>query len=239
MLSLGLIPAALLIVACDTMNAPMSSSSFDPLSPPGSGIQQATASFGPTLAPGSFVNATIENTAFYKEKPKGNADADKLLSRGTHMKIVSSDSTYARVELDSGEIGYVPAVMIQTSEATTPVPELADGAYQVYPPLPDVGSLDPLPVMDPGGIPPEGAIPAIIDPDAPAPLPTAPISIDPIPDLTPTEPAPATASDAPKETVTPTGTEADAMKKTEEAKTEEEKVPVEKAADETKKEAVE
>ncbi len=254
-LSLGLIPATLLIVACDTMNAPMSSSSFDPLNPPGSGIQRTTPTLGPTLTPGAFVNATIENTAFYKAKPKGNADADKLLTRGTQMKIVSSDDTFAQVELDSGEVGYVPAVMIQAVDATTPTPELAaDGTYQVYPPLPDVGTLDPLPDvgtlgplpdMDPGGVPPEGAIPAIIDPDAPVPLSTAPISIDPIPDLTPTEtvPSPAADSDTTKETAAPTGTgtgtEANAIKETEE-KTEDEKIPEEKAADETlKKDAAE
>jgi hypothetical protein len=198
-LFLGLIPAAFVIVSCETMNQPISSSTFDPLSPPGSTLQLAGASgYGPALVPGSFVSATIENTAFYRQKPRGNADADKLLTRGTQMKIVSADATHAQVELDSGEVGYVPTVMVQAADLS-PVPPISDGAYQVYPPLPDVGTLDPIPVIDPGGIPPEGGIPAIIDPEAPTPLSTVPLAIDPIPELTPAEPAADPTSDAPKE----------------------------------------
>lgn len=185
-LSFGVIPAALALVACETFNAPLSDGgSFDPLGPPGGGIRNTDTSFGPSITPGQFVTASIPNTAFYKNKPKGTEDADKLLNLGTNMKIVSNDGTYVKVELDSGEVGWVPSVMVATSS-----PELSpiDGEYQVYPPVPDVGGLDPLPVTDPGGSPPEGAIPTIIDPDAPIPLPGAPLTVDPIPDLTPSEP---------------------------------------------------
>lgn len=190
-LPLGIIPAALALVSCETMNAPLSNDgSFDPLTPPGGGMRTADTSYGPSIRPGQFVTASIPNTAFYKNKPKGTEDADKLLNLGTNMKIVSNDGAYVKVELDSGEVGWVPSVMVASSS-----PELApiDGAYQVYPPLPDTGSLEPLPVIDLGGLPPEGAIPTIIDPDAPAPLPTAPLTVDPIPDLTPSEPEAAPA----------------------------------------------
>lgn len=170
------------------MNAPLNTSgSFDPLKPPGSGLSNTTTSYGPDLSPGAFVTANIPNTAFYKEKPKDGQDADKLLALGTNMKIVSSDPNYVKVELDSGEVGFVPAVMVAAANSG---PEMIpiDGAYQVYPPLPGTGALEPLPVIDPNGLPPEGAIPTIIDPDAPAPAPTAPIKIDPVPDLKPAEP---------------------------------------------------
>jgi hypothetical protein len=185
-LSFGIIPAALALAACETMNAPLSGDgSFDPLAPPGSGMRAADNSYGPLISPGQFVTASIPNTAFYKNKPKGTEDADKLLNRGTNMKIVSNDGSYVKVELDSGEVGWVPSVMVASSS-----PELTpiDGAYQIYPPLPDVGGLEPLPVIDPAGLPPEGAIPTIIDPDAPAPAPSAPLTVDPIPDLTPSGP---------------------------------------------------
>lgn len=187
--SYGLIPVAIALTACGGMNTPISStSSFDPLTPPGSGRQPASASYGPQLTPGQFVTANISNTAFYKNKPKSNQDADKLLAQGTQMKIVSVDSTYVKVELDSGEIGYVPAVMVSSPDMTTPEVLPLDGAYQVYPPLPGgTGALDPLPMIDPGGLPPEGSIPAIIDPDAPIPS-TPPPTLDSIPDLTPVEP---------------------------------------------------
>ena len=60
--------------------------------------------------------------------------------------------------------------------------------YQVYPPLPGSGAVQPLPPIDPGGLPPEGAIPTVIDPDAPS-------TNTPVPPVTPTTdtfPAPET-----------------------------------------------
>ena len=173
------------------MNAPISNGGgFDPLGTPGGGIREADTSFGPSIRPGQFVTASIPNTAFYRNKPRGSEDADKLIDLGTNMKIVSNDGNYVKVELDSGEVGWVPSVMVASSSPEiTPI----DGAYQVYPPLPDVGGLEPLPVIDPSGLPPEGAIPTLIDPDAPAPAPGAPLTVDPIPDLTPSAPEPAPA----------------------------------------------
>ena len=103
------------------------------------------------------------------------------------MKIIALDSNYVKVELDSGEVGYVPAVMV-TSPDTTATPDILplDGAYQVYPPLPGGGPIEPLPMLDPGGLPPDGSIPAIIDPDAP--VTGDGLAIDPIPDMKVEEP---------------------------------------------------
>lgn len=155
-------------------------------------------SYGPAIYPGQFVTANIPNTAFYKNKPKGSEDADKLLSLGTNMKIVSDDGAYVKVELDSGEVGWVPSVMVSSSSSNlAPI----DGAYQVYPPLPDGGGVEPLPLLDASGQPPGGSIPTIIDPNAPIPPPTAPLTVDPIPDLTPSAPEapPIAAPEVPKE----------------------------------------
>ena len=170
-LVLSMIPAALSLVACESFNRPLNSSgSFDPLRTPGSGMNNADSSYGRAIFPGMFVTANIPNTAFYKSKPKGSEDADKLLSMGTNMKIVSDDEAYMKVELDSGEVGWVPAVMVALSNSNlAPV----DGAYQVYPPLPDGAGIEPLPLLEEGAQPPGGSIPTIIDPNAP------------IPDLTP------------------------------------------------------
>lgn len=173
------------MAACNTMNSPVTSSSFDPLRPPGTSLQPASASFGPELSPGQFVSANIPNTAFFKNKPKGSEDADKVIALGTQMKIIEMDSNYVKVELDSGEVGYVPSVMVSsadmTANMTTPDLLPLDGAYQVYPPLPGGYPTEPLPVIDPGGLPPDGSIPAIIDPDAPV-TDIAP-TLDPIPEM--------------------------------------------------------
>lgn len=186
--SLGLAAAVLALASCGVMNAPLNStSSFDPLKPPGSGSQVAARSSDSNLSPGSFVKANIPNTAFFKNKPKGTEDADKLLALGTNMKIVSSDPNYVKVELDSGEVGWVPAVMVASANASADAYPVG-GTYQVYPPLPGGGPIEPLPMLDPKGLPPEGAIPTIIDPDAPAAAPGAPIKIDKIPNLIPVKP---------------------------------------------------
>jgi len=183
-----LVAVALGLAACESMNSPVSSSSFDPLRPPGTTIQPASASFGSELSPGQFVSASIPNTAFFKDRPKGNEDATKLIPLGTEMKIISLDSNYVKVELDSGEVGFVPAVMVTSPDTSTTPDVLAlDGAYQVYPPLPGGGPIEPLPMIDPGGLPPDGSIPAIIDPDAP--VPETPLTIDPIPEMKVEEPA--------------------------------------------------
>ena len=175
-LVLSMIPAALSLVACESFNRPLNSSgSFDPLRTPGSGMNNADSSYGRAIFPGMFVTANIPNTAFYKSKPKGSEDADKLLSMGTNMKIVSDDEAYMKVELDSGEVGWVPAVMVALSNSNLAP---AGGAYQVYPPLPDGAGIEPLPLLEEGAQPPGGSIPTIIDPNAPIP-------VDPIPDLTP------------------------------------------------------
>ena len=189
----GIIPALLALPACETINTPVTSSSFDPLTPPGSSIRNTVEAREAKLVPGQFVTATIPNTAFYKDKPGANQNADKLLDRGTAMKVVSVDSNVIKVELDSGEVGYVPAVMINNQQDSAPIADVMPidgGTYQVYPPLPGGTPTEPLPIIDPSGLPPDGAIPAIIDPDAPALSPGAPPVLDGVPTMQDVPPTP-------------------------------------------------
>lgn len=167
--------AVLGLAACDTMTGPVTRGGYDPLLPAGSN-SAPTQSMTPAFSAGQFARASMDNTAFFKTRPSGNADADKLLRRGTSMKVISSANSYVKVELDSGEIGFVPSVMLEDPNAAAQVPTTNPGEYQVYPPLPGTGVGQPLPAFDPAGLPPEGAIPTVIDPDAPAepaPLPPA------------------------------------------------------------------
>ncbi len=184
------------------MNQPISSGDFDPLRAPGSNLNKTPeGTSGNAFTAGQFVRASMANTAFYKKRPKGDGDADKLLSRGTSMKVISTSGSYIKVELDSGEIGFVPAVMVEDPNlavATAPLP----GEFQVYPPLTgDMGG--PLPILDPVGLPPDGAIPTIIDPEAPSvilpnPSPISDSFATPIPFVGPTmDAAPATSGSVP------------------------------------------
>jgi hypothetical protein len=173
-LTFGIFPVVLMFAACESMNRPLSGDgSFDPLRIPGSGIKSEPTDTGSEFSPGQFVAASIPNTAFFNKRPKGSEDADKLLAVGTNMKIISSDASYVKIELDSGEVGWVPSVMV--SIASAPI----DGAYQVYPPMP-TGSESTLPLLDPNGAPPSDALPTIIDPTA-----VAPAVIEPAGEATP------------------------------------------------------
>ena len=80
--------AVLSLVACDSMTGPITSGDFDPLRPPGGNIGPSLQST-PAFKAGQFVRAALDNAAFFKVRPKGDADADKLLVRGTSMKVIS------------------------------------------------------------------------------------------------------------------------------------------------------
>ncbi len=177
------------------MNSPISSSDFNPLLPPGGGVPLAGDQ--PGFRAGDHVRAMMDNTAFFKRLPKGDADADKTLVRDTKMKIIRVAGSYLQVELDNtGEVGYVPAIMVE--EPTTKAAALpgSPNEYQVYPPLPGSGGGTALPPVDPAGQPPEGAIPTVIDPEAPA-APTAAAEADPVAPIEPKTAIPDTKNSKP------------------------------------------
>ena len=210
------VSAALALVGCNSMNTPLTSSgSFDPLAPAGGVVRTGTSSVT-SFKPGQFVRATIDNTAFFAKRPKGDADADKLLTRDTQMKVISSDSSYVKVELDSGEVGFVPSVMVNDPNA--PMAGVAGDPSNgmIYPPLPPgSGPVEPLPNLNPTNTPPDGIPPVIaVDPTAPVPpagglpsVPDAPGGTTPAaaPAPAPSAPAPSTSAPLPPggEDVTP------------------------------------
>jgi len=169
--------AFLSLAACETMTGPVTNGGYNPLLPAGSDNRSAPT-MSTTFSAGQFVRASMDNTAFFKTRPNGDTDADKLLTRGSSMKVISTSESYVKVELDSGEVGFVPSVMLEDPNAATQAPTTAPGEYQVYPPLPGNGFDQLLPTLDPAGLPPEGAIPTVIDPDAPS-------ATTPVPPVTP------------------------------------------------------
>lgn len=187
---------ALVLASCET--GPLNTGGdFDPLTPPGSGLPTPVARKG--YKPGTFVRSSIDNAAFFSKRPKGDADADKQLPANTEMKVISDDGSFVKVELDSGEVGFVPSVLVSDGSAAGVEPaNVSPDAIQVYPPLP--GGLP----ADPGA----PTIPPVIDPDAPvipdeAPLPDVP----PVPDAPPVPDTPVELPPAP--TPLPPGNEAE------------------------------
>lgn len=176
---------AIALSSCDTLNQPISSSDFDPLNPLGGRRADASAANAgtATFSPGTFAVTSMNNAAFYRKKPRGEANADKLLNKGTSVKVVSSTSSYTKCELDSGDVGYIPTVMLEESGSSSTTSNA--GEYQVYPPV-DNTPAEPLPSFD-DTTPPDGAIPTVIDPEAPASLPE-PVTVPSPPITEPTTP---------------------------------------------------
>lgn len=154
---------AVVLASCETGQL-TTGGNFDPLTAPGSGRTTPLAQTG--LRPGSFVRTSIDNAAFFNKRPKGDADADRQLPANTEMKVISDDGSFVKVELNSGEVGYVPSVLVSDQNAAA-VPTVSPDAIQVYPAIP--GSLPP-------GLPDAGSptIPPVIDPDAPV-IPDVPL----------------------------------------------------------------
>jgi hypothetical protein len=124
----------------------------------------------------------MDNVAFFTNKPKGDASADKTLAGNTEMKVIADDGSYVKVELNSGEVGYVPSLQVtdQSSSGLAPVP--SGNEIQLYPPAP--GSVPP--VVDPNAPP----TPSVIDPDAPVVVPEVTPGPADVPVVPPSEPTP-------------------------------------------------
>lgn len=176
-----ILPAAAVVLAACQSGGPVTSGTFDPLDPAGGG-PSSTSVANTGYKPGSFVKTSMENAAFFRDKPDGNATADKLLPSNTPMKVVASSGSYVKVELDSGEVGYIPSVMVidQSASAAAPGYTGSPNEVQVWPPPSAYG--EP-PIVDPTGDPSVPVIPPVIDPDAPV---ETPPPLQTLPDDAPT-----------------------------------------------------
>jgi hypothetical protein len=122
---------------------------------------------------------------FFKSIPKSGAQAAKTLPVATPMKVVSTEKTYLRVELDSGEIGYVPQINVMARNTEDPPVAVPD--YGPIPPPVD-------PALDNPGVPPspvgDGFAPSSVPEGSPIPeVPGVPVAPVPVP-AEPNAPAP-------------------------------------------------
>ena len=110
------------------------------------------------LQAGHFARTMIDNTSFFRQLPLSGGQADLLLQRHTSVRIIKLDPGYSKVELDSGEIGFVQTAMLEPMPVRKP-----DGGPDgpaVEDSKPDI--LDPIPPTGPGM--PE-VLPPTIDPE--------------------------------------------------------------------------
>lgn len=160
----------LLISSCADFDTPFSGGGFDPLSTAGYRQQRDESSRAGNyqFSTGQFVTAASNSTAFFSKKPSGNADADELLSAGTTMRVIKTDGSFVKVELDNGKVGYVAAALLLESQQAMTAPMVPDPSQ----PLPaglqpgvaptDLGEGAPLPPIAPpstGELPPSSLDP--------------------------------------------------------------------------------
>jgi len=171
-----------------TLNEPISSD-YNPLDGPSVGITRSSnvQPTGPNYRPGQWVETVMPNATFFRKIPRGSATADRVLKLGTPLKVISTKSSYLRVELEGGLVGFVPAIMVDD-------PATASDNSPFLPPPPSAplerknsGSFVPAPLqakpaqLNSGGgslIPP----PSGFNPNAATSAPSAPS-----PDRKPTE----------------------------------------------------
>lgn len=157
---LSLPALGLILASCET-GGPINSG-FDPLNAAG-GAGAQTNVVSTDYQTGEFVIASMSNTGFFKRRPEGDAVADKLLDANTPMKVIKDEGSFIKVELDSGEVGYVNTVQVIHEGQAAAYP--GGSEVQVYPPLEGTGTI-PLDPVEPG-MDDAPMVPTDIDPDAP------------------------------------------------------------------------
>ena len=148
---------AVALVSCGALKnfqQPMGGSTgFDPLAAPGA-LQNNSAVVVPTpsYTSGQWVETSMPNATFFRNVPSGNATADKMLAVATPMKVISTSGTYVKVELDSGDVGFVPEIMVVERSAASIVPLVpppGDGVAPVLAPEPEIPRLPVTPPLAP------------------------------------------------------------------------------------------
>ncbi|MGJ8695532.1 MAG: hypothetical protein ACSHYF_04390 [Verrucomicrobiaceae bacterium] len=197
--------------ALKNVNQPLSTDgSFDPLDGPGTRDTSGSQSFAPSAVaytPGQWVETSMANSTFFRAIPKGDATADKVLPAGTPLKFVASQGSYLKVELDSGDVGFVPEIMVTEKGSINAVPYIPGqpvdgvGMPPAIPGVPDDDGfvpIDSVPTFDPTlpapptpPAPPVGDIPVPTVPEIPANPDVPEIPAPPTPPKAPTDEAPA------------------------------------------------
>jgi len=114
---------ALSLVSCD-FNTPLPNNGYDPLDGPGANGQFGIVEpQGPSYLAGSFLQTTSPMTAFYSRFPSAMDQPDKTLPARVDVKVISTKGSYVKVEVvNTGDVGYVPSVMLGEKRSANEVP---------------------------------------------------------------------------------------------------------------------
>jgi len=120
--------ASLVLVSCDFDTSLPNNGAYDPLGSPNGGEQLGIVDpYGASYTPGSFLQTTSPMTAFYSRFPQSMDQPDKTLPNGVDVKVISVKGSYIKVEVvNTGDVGFVPSVMLGEKRSPNEVPVTAD-----------------------------------------------------------------------------------------------------------------
>jgi hypothetical protein len=174
----ALLAMSVALTSCGN-NASLGGGGYNPLDAPG-GMNSQQDPYGPAFTPGSFLQTVSPSTAFFAKFPGQEDQPSKILPDYTDVKVVSTKGSYVKVEVvDTGEVGYVPSVMLGEKRSPNEVPV-----------TPGVGEVLVTPDLDPAAGASAGAsdIPLVPNVPAVAPEPEHP-GIEPPQVVDPSRPA--------------------------------------------------
>lgn len=195
--------ATLCLAGCESFNQPFGGD-YDPLSAPGlrKNLERANVN-AEVFEPGQYVTVAKNSTAFFSKRPTGEAEAELLLAAGTSMRVIKTEGSFVKAELDKeGKVGYVNGAMLTDGRSSQSSPS---GAVQVYPPI-GGGYDSPLPpaagTASPTDLSGSAPLPPISPPSVPEIAPPTPAgNPESAPAVTPKPAAPAIQAEKPKESV--------------------------------------
>lgn len=161
------------VVNCQSSDQ-MANSPYNPLGQPGgAGFQPNGTNSGSFFKAGSYVTTGANSTAFFASRPTDGTTAELLLPAGTMMRVVKSDASFTRVELDDGKLGFVATATLFAQDSSSALPSSA---------APNMGggvALPPSSVNPAIGLPPSSVQNGI--PTPPVTSPPLPNAVAPLP----------------------------------------------------------
>ena len=111
------------LVSCSNSYQPSSSSDRGWSGPPRAIPADELDDYGPDFTPGSYLQTINPSSPFFMSYPRIEDQPYKLLPDSTQVKVVSLKGSYAKVEVvRSGEVGYVPSIMLGEKRSSNEVP---------------------------------------------------------------------------------------------------------------------
>ena len=108
--------------SCDFYQ-PLPNNGYNPLDTAGGNQAAAMDPNRSLFTPGAFLQTVSPMAAFYSKYPKDMEQPNKTLPDNTDVKVISIKGTYVKVEVvDSGDVGYIPSVMLGVKRSPNEVP---------------------------------------------------------------------------------------------------------------------